>query len=104
METTDQGHQLRRSEHTWKIPEYIPDEDLTRMPLALLLVLASVLQTSATYSEETRPKLANQDIAALVAHGLPERVILQAINATENEFDVSRDGLPILRKPVSVTT
>jgi hypothetical protein len=82
----------------WKIPEFIPDEDLTKMPLILLLILASVLRTSVTYSRESRPRLANQDILAMVGHGLPDGVVLQAIKATENEFDVSPYGLRALKR------
>jgi len=81
----------------WKLPEFVTEEDLTDKPLILLLLLASVLQTSITYSQESRPRLANQDVVTPLAHGLPEPVVLQAFEVTENEFDVSTDGLRCLR-------
>ena len=83
----------------WRLPEFISQEDLMDKPLILLLVLASVLQTSITYSpKERRPRLVNQDVVALLAHGLPESLVLTAIKTTENEFDVSGDGLCNLKR------
>lgn len=82
----------------WNLPEFVTGEDLTDNPLILLLVLASVLQTPITYSPESRPRLANQDVVALVNHGLPERLILRAIEATDNEFDLCPHGLQDLKK------
>ena len=72
----------------WKLPEFVTEEDLTDKPLILLLMLASVLQTSTTYSQESRPRLANQDLVTLLGHGIPESLILQAIAATDREFDL----------------
>lgn len=83
----------------WKLSEFLSqEEDLIDKPLILLLVLASVLQTPITYSAEGRPWLANQDVVSLLAHGLPESLILRAIKGTENEFDVSFDALSNLKK------
>jgi hypothetical protein len=73
----------------WKLPEFVTEEDLTDKPLILLFMLASVLQTSITYSQESRPRLANQDVVTLLDHGIPEEsLILQAIAATDSEFDL----------------
>jgi|SRR6516164_6778452 hypothetical protein len=80
-----------------RLPEFISQEDLMDKPLVLLLVLASVLQTSITYSPG-RARLVNQDVVALLAHGLPESLVLRAIDATDSEFDLSCDGLCNLRK------
>jgi len=82
----------------WKLPEFAMEEDLTDKPLILFLVLASILQTSITYSPESRPRLANQDVVALVNHGLPERLILRAIDAADNEFDLCPCGLRGLKE------
>jgi len=82
----------------WKRPEVVTEEDLTDKPLILLLLLASILQTPITYSPESRPKLANQDVVALVNHGLPDRLILRAIDATDNEFDLCPYGLRDLKE------
>jgi len=82
----------------WKIPDFISEEDLTDRPLILRLILASVLQTSVTYSQETRPVLTNQDIATLSVAGVPEQVLLKAIKAAEDEFDVSGLALANLKR------
>jgi hypothetical protein len=74
----------------WKIPDFIPDDDFTDNPLILLLLLASVLQTSVSYSLDTRPCLTNQDIVTLLDRGIPEGLVLEVIDATENNFDLSR--------------
>jgi len=65
------------------------EEDLTDRPLVLLLLVASVLQTTITYSSECPPCLRNEDVITLVSHGLPEVVVLRAIQATENAFDIT---------------
>jgi len=81
-----------------KLLEFVMEEDLTDEPLILFLVLASILQTPITYSPESRPKLSNCDVVALVNHGLPERLILRAIDATDNEFDLCPCGLRDLKE------
>jgi len=82
----------------WKLPEFVSEEDITDKPMVLLLVLASVLQTSITYSPKSRPRLGNHDVMALLAHGLPESIVLKAINAIENDFDLSSNGLRDLKR------
>jgi hypothetical protein len=82
----------------WRLPEFISEEDLLDKPMILLLVLASVLQSSVTYSPGNSLRLANQDVVTLVAHGLPETMVLRAIEKTENKFDVSSASLRDLRK------
>ena len=83
----------------WKLPEFISEEDLLDKPMILLLVLASVLQSSVTYSPGDSLCLGNQDVVTLVAHGLPETMVLRAIEKkTENKFDVSPAALRDLRK------
>ena len=71
----------------WKLPEFVTEEDLTDKPLILLLLLASVLQTSISYSSESGPRPANQHVVALVDLGLPESLVLRAIEASDNVFD-----------------
>jgi hypothetical protein len=82
----------------WRLPEFISEEDLLDKPMILLLVLASVLQSSVTYSPGDSLCLANQDVVTLVAHGLPETMVLRAIEKTKNKFDVSPASLRDLRK------
>jgi hypothetical protein len=82
----------------WKLPEFVSEEDITDKPMVLLLVLASVLQTSIMYSPESHPRLGNRDVVALLARGLPENLVLKAINAVENDFDLSSNGLHDLKR------
>jgi hypothetical protein len=82
----------------WKLPEFVTEEDLTDKPLILFLILASVLQTSITYSRASQPRLANKDVVALVDHGLPESLVLRAIDATEQDFDLGPHSLRDLKE------
>jgi len=82
----------------WKLPEFMTEEDLTDKPLIVLLILASVLQTSITYSRDRPPRLANQDVVTLVDHGIPESLVLRAIEAADNEFDICPQSLHDLKQ------
>ena len=82
----------------WTLHELLPEEDLMERPLILLLIVASILQTPITYSLDSLPQLSNQDVLTLIAHGLPESIVLRAIEATENDFDVSWPALLSLKR------
>jgi hypothetical protein len=83
----------------WKLPEFVSEEDITDKPMVLLLVLSAVLQTSIIYSPgESGARLRNKDVMTLLRHGLPESLVLKAINAIENDFDLSNSGLRDLER------
>lgn len=82
----------------WTPQEFASEEDLTQSPLILLLIVASILQTPITYSPDSLPRLSNQDVLTLRAHGLPESIVLRAIGVTENGFDVSWSAQLHLRR------
>ena len=70
-------------------PEGVLDEYLIERWPILNLILAAVLRTSVRYSPETKLSLTGQDIAKLIATGLPDNVVLRAIAANDIELDVS---------------
>jgi len=92
------GQFIEGEQQMWRLPEFVSEEDLLDMPMILLLVLASVLQSSVTYSPGDSLCLGNEDVVTLVAHGLPESMVLRAIEKTKNKFDVSPASLRDLRK------
>jgi hypothetical protein len=63
------------------------DEDLIERRPILSLILAAVLQTSVRYSPETKPRLTRLDIMKLVASGLPDSVVLRAIEISDTPLD-----------------
>jgi hypothetical protein len=68
-------------------PEADSDENLIEKWPILNLILAAVLQTSVEYSSETKPRLTGQNIMKLVRSGLPDSVVLSAINLTTMDLD-----------------
>jgi hypothetical protein len=67
-------------------PEAIADENLLEKTSILHLILAAVLQTSVQYTPDTKPRLTGQDIKKLVASGLPDSVVLNAIEISDTRF------------------
>jgi hypothetical protein len=67
-------------------PEATADESLLEKRSILNLILAVVLQTSVQYTPDTKPKLTGQDINKLVASGLPDSVVLNAIEVSDTKF------------------
>lgn len=62
-------------------------------------VLWALLLTSLNAGAEASPKaLTNQDVARMVASGLPESVVLSSIQAGPTQFDTSVDALIALHK------
>jgi hypothetical protein len=76
-------------------PEAISDESLTeRRPI---LRLATVLQSSVSNHQKTKPRLTGQAVVKLVASGLPESVSPSRVERNDKSFDVSPVSLLNLR-------
>lgn len=79
-------------------PEATSDENLLESQPILSLILASVLGTSVGYSPDTKPQLTSQDVMKLVASGLPDSVVLTAVETNDKAFDVSPANLLKLKQ------
>lgn len=79
-------------------PEATSDENLLESQPILSLILASVLGTSVGYSPDTKPRLTSQDVMKLVASGLPDSVVLTAVETNHRAFDVSPANLLKLKQ------
>jgi hypothetical protein len=66
--------------------ESIADENLLEKTSILHLILAAVLQTSVQYTPDTKPRLTGPDIKKLVVSGLPDCVVLNAIEISDTRF------------------
>ena len=77
---------MRRAFSFRPLPEAAANDNLIEKRLILNLILASVLGTSVQYTPDTKLRLTGQDIKKLVASGLPDSVVLNAIEISETEF------------------
>ena len=77
---------MRRAFSFRPLPEAAANDNLIEKRLILNLILASVLGTSVQYTPDTKLRLTGHDIKRLVASGLPDSVVLNAIEISETEF------------------
>ena len=77
---------MRRAFFFRPLPEAAANDNLIEERLILNLILASVLGTSVQYTPDTKLRLTGHDIKRLVASGLPDSVVLNAIEISETEF------------------
>jgi hypothetical protein len=77
---------MRRAFSFRPLTEAAANDNLIEERLILNLILASVLGTSVQYTPDTKLRLTGHDIKRLVASGLPDSVVLNAIEISETEF------------------
>ena len=66
--------------------------------LALKGILSSGLLCSVLMAQQTQKPLTNEGVVKMVQAGLPESVVVSAIQSSAAQFDISPDGLIQLKK------
>ena len=77
--------------------ELIEDEHIHKKSI-LDLFLAALLRPSFLGADQRTPPLDNEDLIKLTDAGIPETILLRAIELYESNFDTSRLALVKLRK------
>jgi hypothetical protein len=77
---------MRRAFSFQLSPETTAEDNLIEKRSILNLILAAVLETSVQYTPDTKLRLTGQDIRKLIASGLPDSVVLNAIEISDTEF------------------
>jgi hypothetical protein len=77
-------------------PEATSDVSLTKSQL--ILRLATVLQSSVSNHQKTKPRLTGQAVVKLVASGLPDSVSPSRVERNDRSFDVSQVSVLNLRQ------
>jgi hypothetical protein len=71
---------------------------LTKVPYALIAILAATLLAATALTAQQKSPLTNADVVKMVKAGLAESTIVAAIAANDTQFDLSPTGLQALNQ------